>query len=140
MSTSEKEKYLSTGSKETSGPKISKSLIPHSTHALKVLLSGSLNKSTPDSTWTMFETNMRTTCHHLFTPFGRDPPKQQEEWFNRISRFIPVYPTDDTDALIAFTVFRFEFEDKDNSNILYCYEIHWQVSKTSTRHDLGRTT
>ncbi|KAF8216152.1 acyl-CoA N-acyltransferase [Mycena galopus ATCC 62051] len=143
MSTSEEEKDLSTGSKEVekankaSGPKISKSLVPHSeTHTFKVLLSGSLNKSTRDSIWSMFETNMRTM--YTGSSFGWDPPKKQEELFNRLSRFILVYPTDDTDSLVAFTAFRFEFEDEDEDlNILYCYDI--QVSKTSQRHGLGRT-
>ncbi|KAF8216196.1 hypothetical protein K438DRAFT_1800226, partial [Mycena galopus ATCC 62051] len=130
MSTSE-EKDLSTGSKEVekankaSGPKISKSLAPHSTHTFKALLSSSLIKSTPDSIWSMFETNMRTMYTGSF--FVWDLSKKQEELFNRLSH-----------SLVAFTAFRFEFEDEDDdSNILYCYGT--QISETSQRHGPGRT-
>ncbi|KAF7347773.1 N-acetyltransferase domain-containing protein [Mycena venus] len=135
------EKDLSIGSKEVesankaSASKISKSLVPHSTHIFKVQLAGSLNEATRDSIWSMFEANMRTM--YKGSSFGWDPPKKQEELFNRHSRFILVYPTNDTESLVAFTAFRFEFEDEDDdSNILYCYDL--QVSKTSQRHGLGR--
>jgi len=129
---------LSTGSPEVerankaSASKISKSLVPHSTHNFKVLLADGLNESTRGSIWSMFEANMRTM--YTGSSFGWDPPKKEEELFNRLSRFILVYPTNDKDSLVAFTAFRFEFEEDEI--ILYCYDL--QVSKTSQRHGLGR--
>ncbi|KAJ7837538.1 acyl-CoA N-acyltransferase [Mycena olivaceomarginata] len=133
------EEDLSTGSKEVerankaSPSKISKSLALHSTHTFKVLFAESLNESTRASIWSMFEANMRTM--YSGSSFGWDPPKKREELFNRLSRFLLVYPTDEKDSLVAFTAFRFEYEEEEN--ILYCYDL--QVSESSQRHGLGRT-
>ncbi|KAJ6503477.1 acyl-CoA N-acyltransferase [Mycena vitilis] len=129
---------LSTGSKtiekanKAPASQLAKSVASNSTHTVKVLLAEGLDECTRGSVWSMFETNMRTM--YTASSFGWDPPHKKEELFNRLSRFILVYPTSGTQSLVAFTAFRFEFED--DQNILYCYDI--QVSKTSQRNGLGQ--
>ncbi|KAJ6575192.1 acyl-CoA N-acyltransferase [Mycena capillaripes] len=129
---------LSIGSEEierankASASQISKSLVPDPTFIFKVQLAESLDESTRSLIWSMFETNMRAM--YTTSSFGWDPPHKKGELFNRLSRFILVYPTTGTRSLVAFTAFRFEFED--DKNILYCYDL--QVAKQSQRSGLGR--
>ncbi|KAJ7925856.1 acyl-CoA N-acyltransferase [Mycena leptocephala] len=129
---------LSTGSEEierankASASRIFKSLVSDPIHAFKVLHAESLDESTRGAIWSMFEANMRTM--YTGSSFGWDPPHKQGELFHHLSRFILVYPASGNQSLVAFTAFRFEFED--DQNILYCYDL--QVSKTSQRHGLGR--
>ncbi|KAJ7169952.1 acyl-CoA N-acyltransferase [Mycena filopes] len=140
MSDSDSEEDLSFGSTEiekankATASQISTSLVvaSDSIHTFKVVLAESIDESARRSTWSMFETNMRTM--YTSSSFGWDPPHKRGELFHRLSRFILVYPTTGVQTLVAFTAFRFEFEDDEN--ILYCYDL--QVSQSSQRHGLGR--
>ncbi|KAJ7110143.1 acyl-CoA N-acyltransferase [Mycena epipterygia] len=132
---------ISTGSKqvraanEASASQISKSLVPiaDSAYTFQALLAESLDGPARSSIWSMFETNMRTM--YTSSSFGWDPPHKKGELFDPLSRFILVYPKSGKHTLVAFTAFRFEFEE--GQNIVYCYDL--QVSKTAQRHGLGRT-
>ncbi|KAG6845785.1 hypothetical protein H0H87_003839 [Tephrocybe sp. NHM501043] len=63
--------------------------------------------------------------------FGWNPTSKQDELFHRLSRFILIYAADD---LVAFTMFRFEYEDKEE--LLYCYEL--QIRESHWRKGLGK--
>ncbi|KAG6911912.1 hypothetical protein DXG01_000159 [Tephrocybe rancida] len=69
--------------------------------------------------------------HTLQSSFGWDPSSKQEELFNRLSRFILV---DVADELAAFSMFRFEYEEKEN--ILYCYDL--QIRQAHQRTGMGK--
>ncbi|KAJ7487675.1 acyl-CoA N-acyltransferase [Mycena galericulata] len=120
---------------EASASRISKSLevAADAIHSFDVLLAESLDETIRNSIWSMFEANMRAM--YTASSFGWDPPHKKGELFDPLSRFILVYPASGKRSLVAFTSFRFEFEE--GQNILYCYDI--QVSKSSQRHGLGRT-
>ncbi|KAJ7492551.1 acyl-CoA N-acyltransferase [Mycena latifolia] len=132
---------LSTGSKEVraankaSTSQISKCIAtdPESTtHSFEVLFAENLDGTARNSIWSMFETNMRTM--YTASSFGWDPPHKKGELFDPLSRFILAYTKNGKRSLVAFTAFRFEFEE--GQNILYCYDL--QVSKASQCHGLGR--
>jgi hypothetical protein len=61
--------------------------------------------------------------------FGWDPPHKQGELFHHLSRFILVYPASGNQSLVAFTAFRFEFED--DQNILYWSLLPFKLSSLS---------
>ncbi|KAJ7181733.1 acyl-CoA N-acyltransferase [Mycena crocata] len=118
---------------EASASQISKCLVAADPiHTFEVLLAESLDEPARNSIWSMFEANMRTM--YSASSFGWDPPHKKGELFDPLSRFILVYPQTGQRSLVAFTAFRFEFEE--GQNILYCYDL--QVSKASQRHGLGR--
>ncbi|KAJ7103461.1 acyl-CoA N-acyltransferase, partial [Mycena belliarum] len=132
---------LSTGSKEVkaankaSASQILKCIPTDSEspgHSFEVILAEKLDGAARSSIWSLFETNMRPM--YTASSFGWDPPHKKGELFDHLSRFILVYPKDESRSLVAFTAFRFEFEE--GQNILYCYDL--QVSKKSQRHGLGR--
>jgi hypothetical protein len=80
-----------------------------------VLFAETLDEATRNSIFGMFEKNMRTM--YTASSFGWNPPHKKGELFDPLSRFILVYPKNDKHSLVAFTAFRFEFEE--DQNMLY---------------------
>lgn len=56
--------------------------------------------------------------------FGWDPPEKRKELFDPLSRFILVHLKGDEDGLIAFVMFRFEYEERES--VLY-----WSIPSLS---------
>ncbi|KAJ6610067.1 acyl-CoA N-acyltransferase [Mycena sp. CBHHK59/15] len=129
---------ISTGSAEVkrankaTASQISRMIPNSTTHNFKVVFAPNLDEDARNSLWDMFEANMRPM--YTRSSFGWDPPHKKGELFDPLSRFILVYPNGDEGSLIAFTAFRFEFEEDES--ILYCYDL--QVSPAVQRQGLGR--
>ncbi|OBZ79159.1 N-alpha-acetyltransferase 40 [Grifola frondosa] len=101
-----------------------------------------LSKDERRDLWEIWEKNMYEM--YKDSSFGWDPPAKKRELFHRLARFIVVRENtraqgsqdDGNNAvrIVAFTVFRFEYEFEEN--IVYCYEL--QVCDNVRRYGLGK--
>ncbi|KAF8912729.1 acyl-CoA N-acyltransferase [Gymnopilus junonius] len=105
--------------------------LPSMKGRVQYLHAKSLDEGQRESIWSLFETNM----YELYkdSSFGWDPPRKKKELFHSFSRFVLVYQADSMN-LLAFTMFRFEFDEDED--IVYCYDL--QVSKAHQGLRLGR--
>ncbi|KAF9499717.1 acyl-CoA N-acyltransferase [Pleurotus eryngii] len=103
-------------------------------YTLEVKYASGLLKDEKDTCWEFLTTNMQAlqVNYEASPTMGWHPDKKKRELFHRLSRFILAYDNDS--ALVAYTMFRFEFEEDEN--LVYCYEL--QVSPDIKRQGLGR--
>ncbi|RDB28763.1 N-alpha-acetyltransferase 40 [Hypsizygus marmoreus] len=104
------------------------STIPNA-YTFKVARAKELSDHERDSIWAIFNENMRDLYSR--SSFGWNPASKLAELFDPLSRFILVH---EEAGMVAFTMFRFEYEDGEN--ILYCYDL--QISRTCQRTGLGK--
>ncbi|KAL4260727.1 N-alpha-acetyltransferase 40 [Pleurotus pulmonarius] len=100
-------------------------------YTLEAKYASDLQKDERDACWEFFMTNMKS-LYEASPSMGWYPDEKKNELFHRLSRFILAYDGDS--ALVAYTMFRFEFEEE--KNLIYCYEL--QVSPNFKRQGLGR--
>ncbi|KAL6310012.1 acyl-CoA N-acyltransferase [Sparassis latifolia] len=108
----------------------------------ELVAASELSREDRDTVWRLLEGNMRDLA--LTSSLGWNESAKQDETFHALSRFILVRKINDENEgigsrdsrnpLVAFTMFRFEHEYKED--IIYCYEM--QVCETERRHGLGR--
>ena len=71
---------------------------------------------------------MLSHASYKSSSFGWDPEAKRKELFHSLSRFILVYEAD-TDTLLAFTMFRFEFEEGED--LVYWQGTHTRLNNTT---------
>jgi len=108
-------------------------------YRFEVAHSTDLRENVRTKIWGIFEENMQTL--YTESSFGWSPPEKQLEMFDPLSRFILVWsvspnPPGSAEDVgpLAYGIFRFEREDKQN--VVYCYEL--QVAAASRRMGLGK--
>ncbi|KAH9847356.1 acyl-CoA N-acyltransferase [Lenzites betulinus] len=105
---------------------------------VRVATGPSLSKDLRKEVWDLWETNMRALMEP--SSFGWEPQEKRKELFHRNARFILVFEDDAGEdaggALTAFSKFRFEWDELEADDWLYCYEL--QVSEAYRNAGLGR--
>jgi len=105
---------------------------PNLPYRCTVAVAATLLDEVRNSVWKVFENNMRDL--YARSSFGWNPTSKRRELFGPLSRFILVYLDGAVHELVAFVMFRFEYEEGEN--LLYCYDL--QVSKGFQRLGLGK--
>ncbi|KAI6133115.1 hypothetical protein EDD16DRAFT_1820556 [Pisolithus croceorrhizus] len=82
--------------------------------------------------WGLFEENMYTL--YVNSSFGWAPRSKKREMFDARSRFIIASQEDNPPNVVAYTIFRFDREERQD--VVYCYEL--QVSKNARHCGLGK--
>ncbi|KAF9015226.1 acyl-CoA N-acyltransferase [Cyathus striatus] len=122
--------------KQASSTTLSDSCLPFlqsgNWHIFYLHCSSDLDDEKRADIWRILEENMRDL--YSASSFGWDPSAKREELFDLSSRYVLVYHKESPNRLAAFTMFRFEYEDR--KNILYCYEL--QISRETQRNGLGK--
>jgi len=113
------------------------------TFSCKICHAQELPNELREQLWLLFEENMRT-FYAQAPSFSWDPEEKKEEMFHALSRVVLLQPIQLDEGLqspgasespvVAFSMFRFEREDK--RNMLYCYEL--QVRISARRSGLGK--
>uniref|UniRef100_A0A0W0G2H8 N-alpha-acetyltransferase 40 n=1 Tax=Moniliophthora roreri TaxID=221103 RepID=A0A0W0G2H8_MONRR len=100
--------------------------------SLNISLASDLSVKSQQMLWDIFEQNM----YHLYvdSSFGWSPHEKKAELFHPLSRFVILYPEDNSEAIAGYTMFRFEYED--GFDLLYCYEL--QIQRSYQMRGLGR--
>lgn len=89
---------------------------------LLCLRSSTLTEQMKVCIFTLFENNMKDMYE---TTWGWNKDEKMKELFAPTSKFLLIVDDDDNEKLIAFTMFRFEWDDEDEPEypVLYCYEL-----------------
>ncbi|KZT72732.1 hypothetical protein DAEQUDRAFT_663387, partial [Daedalea quercina L-15889] len=110
---------------------------------VEVLLASELSDQDRKEIWSILECNMKDL--YAGSSFGWIPNDKQAELFHELSRFLlvrktallvasPLGPTETRCPISAYSMFRFEVEEK--KDVVYCYEM--QVLQELKRSGIGR--
>ena len=95
-----------------------------------------LAESEKDAVFTIFETNMKAYYEQTF---GWKPVDKKKELFHPDSKYVFVYNdmTSPSPSLVAYAMFRFEWDDDEEPEhpVLYCYEL--QVDGAARGQQVG---
>ena len=113
-------------------------------YTLKVYTTKDLSISQRESIFALFENNMKDL---YATTWGYNREERQKELFHPMSRFLCVEKeggekagegVENVTEIVAYTIFRFEWDDEEEPEhpVVYCYEL--QVSPSYQKQGLGK--
>lgn len=124
-------------------------------YSLNLKDSKEIDQSLKDQIWSIFESNMRQMCaiSHIIIFWGRswisyentdvfdwNPSEKQAEMFHELARFLLIFAKTSGSCeerkLLAYSIFRFEREDRRNVIYVYVWFI-WSISTHAILNILG---
>ncbi|KAH9837104.1 acyl-CoA N-acyltransferase [Rhodofomes roseus] len=109
----------------------------HKKLSFEVFAASEFSPEDRNEIWSILENNMKDA--YARSSFGWKPVEKQAELFHELSRFIVVRNTPEVSStsvpatIVAYSMFRFEVEER--KDVVYCYEV--QVHQQSRRSGLG---
>ena len=97
----------------------------------------SLNPNQKNNIFNMLKSNMKELYENE-KEWGWNDNDKSKELFSPRSKFLVVANSSEPDNIIAFTMFKFEFDDEEEPEhpVLFCYEL--QIDKSYHMQGIGR--
>ena len=104
-------------------------------YTLKCVKSSCLTTPQKNDLFALFEANMKDMYDKTW---GWNKEDKIKELFAPTSKFLMIEDNDDADKIVAFTTFRFEWDDEEEPEypVLYCYEL--QISDDHQGKGIGK--